>query len=138
MPQITGVAHVELSVRDLDASVCWYSELLGAREVFRAPNEERGFEAVAIHEPVSGMVLAFTCHKRAGDGFSELRPGLDHLAFGVADREALEAWQTRLDELGIAHDGIDDQGVAAGLNFRDPDGIALEFFLTVRQAKRDA
>jgi catechol 2,3-dioxygenase-like lactoylglutathione lyase family enzyme len=39
-----------------------------------------------------------------------------------------ERWVARLDELGIAHSGIDDQHYGSGVSFRDPDGIALEFF----------
>ena len=35
---------------------------------------------------------------------------------------------SRLDELGVAHSGIDDQHYGSGVSFRDPDGIALEFF----------
>ncbi len=34
----------------------------------------------------------------------------------------------RLDELGIEHGGIVDAHYGSGLSFRDPDGIALEFF----------
>ena len=34
----------------------------------------------------------------------------------------------RLDELGIAHGGIKDATYGSGVSFRDPDGIALEFF----------
>jgi hypothetical protein len=34
----------------------------------------------------------------------------------------------RLNELGIPHGGIVDAGYGSGLSFRDPDGIALEFF----------
>jgi len=30
--------------------------------------------------------------------------------------------------LGIAHDGIKDATYGSGVSFRDPDGIALEFF----------
>ncbi len=37
-------------------------------------------------------------------------------------------WGARLDELGIAHGGIVDADDGSGLSFRDPDGIALEFF----------
>lgn len=62
------------------------------------------------------------------DVFNERRPGLDHLAFACADRGELEQWQSRLDELGIAHGGIVDAGYGSGLSFRDPDNIALEFF----------
>ena len=34
----------------------------------------------------------------------------------------------RLDELGIEHGGIKDAAYGSGVSFRDPDGIALEFF----------
>jgi hypothetical protein len=34
----------------------------------------------------------------------------------------------RLNQLGIAHGGIVDAGYGSGWSFRDPDGIALEFF----------
>ena len=63
----------------------------------------------------------------AGD-FSEYRVGLDHVSFGVADRGELEKWASRLDELGIDHGEIKDASYGSGLSFRDPDGIALEFF----------
>jgi glyoxylase I family protein len=33
-----------------------------------------------------------------------------------------------LDDLGIAHAGVKDIGVAVLLEFRDPDSIALELF----------
>ena len=54
--------------------------------------------------------------------------GLDHVAFGCADRAELERHAARLDELGIAHGGIKDAHYGSGVSFRDPDGIALEFF----------
>ena len=60
--------------------------------------------------------------------FSEYRLGLDHVAFGVADRAELERWARRLDELGIAHGPIKDATYGSGVSFRDPDGITLEFF----------
>ena len=37
-------------------------------------------------------------------------------------------WVERLDTLGIEHGGIVDESYGSGLSFRDPDGIALEFF----------
>lgn len=58
--------------------------------------------------------------------FNERRVGLDHLAFNCADRNELEQWPARLDELGIAHGGIVDASYGSGVSFRDPDGIALE------------
>jgi glyoxylase I family protein len=79
-----------------------------------------------------GSNTLFGLHQHAtpapeGD-FSEFRVGLDHVAFGCADRAELEKWARRLDELGVAHGQIKDAGYGSGLGFRDPDGIALEFF----------
>jgi hypothetical protein len=48
---------------------------------------------------------------------------------GSPSRDDLEAWKIRLDELGIAHGGIVDADYGSGLSFRDPDNIALEFFV---------
>ena len=64
----------------------------------------------------------------APGGFDERRPGLDHVAFGAADRDELEKWVTRLEELGITHGGIVDAHYGSGLSFKDPDNVALEFF----------
>ncbi len=134
MPPITGIAHVELSVSDLDATVEWYCRLLGARDVFRSRNDDRSFSACAVLEPSSRTVLAFTQHDAIeGGAFTPHRVGLDHVSFAVPDRAALDAWQARLDELGIEHDAIDDQGFAVALNLRDPDGIALEFYVLLRR-----
>jgi glyoxylase I family protein len=134
MPPITGVAHVELSVRDLDTSSQWYCRLLGAREVFREPNEAENLVACAIFEPNSKLVLAFTQHLAPTEGaFDVRRVGLDHVSFAVADRAALEEWSSCLNELGIPNSGIQDIGYAQSITFADPDGIPLEVFLPARR-----
>ena len=121
-------------MRDLERSVAWYCRLLGARDVFRNRNDTRAFSASAILEPSSRTVLAFTQHDvLEGGAFTPRRVGLDHLSFAVPDRAALDAWQARLDELGIEHEALDDQGFAVALNLRDPDGIALEFYFLLRR-----
>ena len=129
-PQITGIAHVELSVTDLDRSVDWYRRLLGAKDVWRGANEKGGYKACAILEPITHTVLAFTEHVAEKHvPFSPLVPGLDHLSFRVADRAAIDAWTAWMGELGVAHDPVNDDGVTASVNLRDPDGIALEFYV---------
>jgi catechol 2,3-dioxygenase-like lactoylglutathione lyase family enzyme len=133
MPDITGIAHVELSVRDLERSVAFYTQLLGARDVWRGSSDEYGIDACAIYEPKSKMVFALTCHRsQDSSDFSPRRPGLDHVSFGVADRAALEEWVKHLDELGIAHSPIQDNHQPPSVTLKDPDGIALEFSYPAR------
>jgi glyoxylase I family protein len=62
------------------------------------------------------------------DRFDEDRTGLDHLSFAVDSRADLDAAATVLDDRGVPHGGVKDIGVGAVLEFRDPDGIALELF----------
>jgi Glyoxalase/Bleomycin resistance protein/Dioxygenase superfamily len=62
-------------------------------------------------------------HQLEGDVFDGFRIG------GCASREELESWPARLDALGIEHGEILDRSYGAGLAFRDPDNIQLEFFL---------
>ena len=128
-PSITGIAHVELSVTDLDRSVEWWCRLLGAKDVWRGANEKGGYKACAILEPVTRTVLAFTEHDTVKPvRFSPLIPGLDHLSFRVADLAAIDAWATWMDEIGVAHDPVNNNGQSVAVNLRDPDGIALEFY----------
>src|SRR3954447_25313360 len=77
-----------------------------------------------------GTLLGLHQHQRPAPAarFSEFQIGLDHVAFGCANRDELEKWSRRLDELGIEHGGIKDAPHGSGLAFRDPDGIVLEFF----------
>jgi glyoxylase I family protein len=122
------IAHVALTVRDLSLSVPWYGALLNAKPVLDEDTDPDFHHTVYL----LGNGTLFGLHQHgtpAPEGsFSEHRVGLDHVAFGCADRAELEKWARRLDELGIAHGGIKDASYGSGLAFRDPDGIALEFF----------
>jgi glyoxylase I family protein len=126
MPTMPAITHVAVTVNDLAVSVPWYTELFGCEPVL---DENTG----PFHHTVYllGNTL-FGVHGfpqlESTEPFEERRPGLDHVAFGCANRAELEEWVLRLDELGIKHGGIVDAHYGSGLSFRDPDNIALEFF----------
>ncbi|HVJ98840.1 MAG TPA: VOC family protein [Acidimicrobiia bacterium] len=121
------LTHVALTVRDLSVSVPWYEQLFGVRPVLDEDTDPDFHHTVYL---LGGTLVGLHQHATpAPEGaFSEYRVGLDHLAFGCANRAELEAWAGRLDELGITHGGIKDATYGSGVSFRDPDGIALEFF----------
>ena len=123
-----ALTHVALTVRDLSVSVPWYEKLLDAKPVLDEDTDPDFHHTVYMLG--EGTLVGLHQHKESApdEPFSEFRVGLDHIAFGCANRDDLEKWALRLDELGVPHDGIKDATYGSGVSFRDPDGIALEFF----------
>ena len=128
MAAFPPITHVVLTVRDLSVSVPWYESLLSAEPVLDEDTDPDFHHTVYLIG--DGQLFGLHQHVTSApdEQFSEFRLGLDHVAFGCANRQDLEEWVRRLDELGIAHGGIKDPTYGLGLSFRDPDGIALEFF----------
>lgn len=125
-PTLGAITHVALTVRDLRMSIPWYAGLVGADPVldedtgpFRHAVFALGNTLLGLHQFPDGV---------QGGGHSPLQLGLDHVAFGVADRAELVAWARRLDELGIVRGAIVDAHYGSALAFKDPDGIPLELF----------
>ena len=84
MPTMPAITHVAVTVNDLAVSVPWYTQLFGSEPVL---DENTG----PFHHTVYllGNTL-FGVHGfpelQSTDSFEEHRPGLDHVAFGCANR----------------------------------------------------
>jgi catechol-2,3-dioxygenase len=115
-----------VTVTDLAASGAWYTNVLGVEPVL---DEDTGpFRQIVYLVGSTLLGLHGFPDLVSTEPFNERRPGLDHIAFGVASRDELVDWAARLDELGVAHGDIVDASYGSGLSFRDPDNIALELF----------
>jgi len=127
MSDFPSIGHVALTVSDLAVSRPWYQRLVGAEPVLDEPTDG-GFHHTVFM--IGGTLIGLHQHPDIDRDamFTEFGLGLDHVGFGCASRTDLETWETRLDDLGIMHGGIVDADYGSGLSFRDPDGIALEFF----------
>jgi glyoxylase I family protein len=133
MPDIIGQVVI-LTVGDVDRSAAWYRDLLGAEEASRYVQPDGHVALVCLARPHSDVELCLVDHGADPGLFSEFRAGLDHLEFLVAERSDLDAWASRLDELGIRHSGVKQPSYTANamITFRDPDNIQLEFFWRAR------
>ncbi|CAM3468846.1 Catechol 2,3-dioxygenase-like lactoylglutathione lyase family enzyme [Stackebrandtia soli] len=127
MVGLTGIHHVSLSVSDVDESVAWYGRVFGATVAMR--RQGGGLDKAMLAVPGVDVALILVGHgdQAVPGSFNERRSGLDHLAFAVDDAD-LEAWVGRLDELGVAHDGIGSGSSGRLVAFRDPDDIAVELY----------
>jgi catechol-2,3-dioxygenase len=128
MTAFPPLQHVALTVRDLSVSVPWYEALFATSPVIDEDTDPNLHHTVYLLG--NGTLIGLHQHEKPAPAgqFSEFLVGLDHVSFGCADRGELEKWAGRLDDLGIKHGGIKDASYGSGVSFRDPDGIALEFF----------
>src|SRR4051812_29822962 len=86
MDQFPPLTHVAVTVRDLSASAPWYEALFGAPPVIDEDTEPDMHHTVFL----VGNQTLFGLHQHTqpapDERFSEHRVGLDHVAFGCADR----------------------------------------------------
>ncbi|HTP56383.1 MAG TPA: VOC family protein [Thermoplasmata archaeon] len=88
--------HTSITVRRMDESLAFYTEVLGLEFERRRPIPENHAEIAFVRDPASGARIELT----HWDGKETIDPGeqLDHLAFEVDD---LDAWLTRARARGV-------------------------------------
>jgi catechol 2,3-dioxygenase-like lactoylglutathione lyase family enzyme len=112
-----------LSVKNLEAGVAWYRDVLG-------------FEPLYVREDIAWGELA-TGVARVNVGLSQVEEpggkGGATLTFGVTDLDAAKA---ALDAKGVRQDGPIQEipGMVRLLTFYDPDDNALMFYQDLSQA----
>lgn len=128
MPTIIGYDHLSLTVTDVAKSAAWYSEVLGFHVMRRAEATE--FTRAILLHPQSPTAIGLTHHRSStpGDTFSELRTGLDHVAFAVPNQAEMDAWKSRFEALGVEHSEVKMGARGTVITLRDPDNIQLEVY----------
>lgn len=139
---IDGYAHVRLTVTDIARSRAFYDQVFALPVAFEVPadadeqtRQRLGFLYGGVIYHLGAGLLGLRPVAPEGDRFEEDRVGLDHLSFRVSDPSAVHAAATQLDELGVQHSGVKDLGRSVLLEFRDPDGIALELYATATSTR---
>ena len=122
------LGHVVFYVQDLDASLAFYRDLLGFREVGRT----FGGEAAALtsgrthHELL--LIEIEDAAPRPVSSAPEL--GLYHIGIKIGDSlDALRAAKAELDRAGVAISGMSDHTVSQSLYLADPDGNEVELYV---------
>lgn len=116
-PQQLG--HVALWVRDVDASVAFYRDVLGLNLKARF----QGMAFLGIREDASHE-LALMPAQADAPGPGSPRAGVYHFAWEMPSFEALQRLHQRLLDKKVRISGYDDN--QANVMFYDPDGNELE------------
>lgn len=141
-PSASGLSHLGLSVSDLDRSIAFYRDVLGA-VVVRPPHDgdSPSFQGRMALVGLGSLGVDLYEHTaNPGDRFDPARTGLDHLALAVDSYKELEAWARWLDAHEVRRSPIrDGGGVGSMFDFTDPDGVQIEFyFLDEDKLRRSA
>ena len=91
---LTEIDHIAIAVRDLEAAVAWYADVLGATVVHREVVHSDGVEEalVAVAESYVQLLTPTTDTSPVARFLSSRGEGLHHVAYRVADcAAALEA-----------------------------------------------
>lgn len=122
LPATTRLGAVRLQVADLERSVRWYRDVLGARLLHReGPDASMG--AAESDEPL------LTLHEHAGAEPmpSRGRLGLFHVAWLLPDRASLGRFLAHVTERRVPV-GSADHLVSEALYLQDPDGLGVEVY----------
>src|SRR5690242_20049450 len=94
-PQLDGIHHVKLPVRDLARSRAWYESRLGYRAAIEF-TEQGELTGIVMRHPNGGPQFGL----RLDPVRAEAAAGFDYFAIGVPSKEAIEDLAARLTALG--------------------------------------
>jgi catechol 2,3-dioxygenase-like lactoylglutathione lyase family enzyme len=125
--EINGIAHVNLTVSDMERSRPFYRKLLTFLGLTPVIDADAILYCVGGRTAV-GIQPADDEHK--GERFVQRRVGLHHVCFRAREREDVDRFHAFLVELGAKIVHAPEEGSWApgyySVLFEDPDGIRLE------------
>ena len=119
---VERIDHVEVFVRDIDAAIRWYADVLGLSEIHRWNPEP-------VMIGAGGTMLALFRTSQAAPATTDPRSRHDlgwHRVAWRTTKTGFEAAQQHLRERGIKFRGPIDHDIAWSIYFNDPDGNLLE------------
>ena len=128
MPGFPGITHVAVTVSDLARSTAWYADLFGTSPVL-----DEDVEAGAFHHTVfalgGGNLFGLHTHvesgrRRSTSAAQDSTTSRSAAATGASSRCGAAGWTSSASPTARSS----TRHYGSGLSFRDPDGIALEFF----------
>src|SRR5690349_9245505 len=104
--QLTGVAHVAITVTDLERRKEGYARVLDWSPVMEGWRDDVTFVVGSV--PGATLVGLRQYRGSGAEAFDPRRTGMDNLAFQAPSRDALAEWEGRFTDLGVQFDATQD------------------------------
>lgn len=129
-PMLTGIDHVGIAVRDLDAAIAFYGRVFGLQVVHQEVNEEQGVREAMLAVGTSRLqLLAPSSEDSPIAAFLERRgEGVQQVAYSVDDVRAVSD-ELRAAGLQLLYDQPRRGTAGSLINFihpRDAGGVLVE------------
>ena len=130
MIEVKELGHLVLFVRDVEKSAAFYGDVLGWDVVI----------AARPGQPIAAFSSGRTHHEllliEVGDKATPLprgrHLGLYHFGLKIGDTDdELRDAVNRLNEVGVAIDGLSDHTISHSIYISDPDGNQIELYIDV-------
>jgi catechol-2,3-dioxygenase len=138
-PRPRRLGHVVLNVRDLAASVKFYTEIVGL-EVSDTIEDQMAFLRCGHDHHDLALAQIDRKAELATNTYAPGRPGLEHFSYELASLAEIEAAARFLQANGVdIVRGIGKHGPGENLFlvFRDPDGNYVEYYADMVQVTAD-
>jgi catechol 2,3-dioxygenase-like lactoylglutathione lyase family enzyme len=127
MASINGIAHIQLTVSDMERSIPFYEKLLHSLEMVTLINSPQYFYCIGGR---TGVAIAPIDPEFKNEPFNQKRAGLHHLCFRARSHEDVDAiYQTALELEAKIIRAPEENSWAPGyysVLFEDLDGIRIE------------
>jgi len=127
MASINGIAHLQLTVSDMQRSIPFYRTLLASLEMVTLIDRPDYFYCIGGR---TGIAIAPVAPEFRNEPFNQKKAGLHHLCFRARSREDVDAiYRTALQlEARIVRPPGEDNWAPGyySVLFEDPDGIRIE------------
>lgn len=138
-PRPQGLGHIVLNVRDLEASVRFYRDIVGL-DLSDYIGDQMAFLRCSEEHHNIALAQIPANHRHRDDTYVPGRPGLEHFSFRLESLHEIEEAARMLQANGVEIvRGIGKHGPGENLFlvFKDPDGNYVEFYAEMVQITSD-
>lgn len=122
-----GIAHIQLTVRDMQRSAAFYRPLFELLEMMVLIDTEDYLYGIGSR---TGIAIAPASRARVDESFDQRRVGLHHVCLRARSREDVDRFHALMQRLGatIVHPPQEDDFAPGyySVLVEDPDGIRIE------------